>query len=220
MKTLSKIILLTLALIAAGACQKSDATKDYGFAKVYIPQAGVTGLDNSYPIPLGPFYQNRDYCCKYDPATGKLQIVVGVIRSGYFSQQQAYSVSLGLCKSETERKLAEYAAKEIPAVELASDYCTIPATIEVKQGQSGETCYVGVDLKALSLQRTALMSDGRYKLLVLGLEISQLSGPAEYELAAKNTSVVVVLDLNSQHWDTVSSDKPESEVRNLFPLIL
>lgn len=220
MKTLSKIILLTLALIAAGACQKSDATKDYGFAKVYIPQAGVTGLDNSYPIPLGPFYQNRDYCCKYDPATGMLQIVVGVIRSGYFSHQAAYRVNLGPCQSEADRKLAEYAAKEIPATELTPDLCTIPATIEVKQGQSGETCYVDVDMKALALQRTALMSDGRYKLLVLGLEISQLSGPAEYELAAKNTSVVVVLDLNSQHWDTVSSDKPESEVRNLFPLIL
>ena len=220
MKTLYKILLLTIALIAAGACQKSDATKDYGFAKVYIPQAGVTGLDNSYPIPLGPFYQNRDYCCKYDPATGMLQIVVGVIRSGYFSQQAGYKASLGLCKSETDRKLAEYAAKVIPAMELTPEYCTIPAAIEVKQGQSGETCYVGVDMKALSLQRTSLVSDGRYKLLVLGLEISQLSGPAEYQLADKNTSVVVVLDLNSQHWDTVSSDKPESEVRNLFPLIL
>ncbi len=220
MKTLYKILMLALALVAAGACQKSDATKDYGFAKVYIPQAGVTGLDNSYPIPMGPFYQNRDYCCKYDPATGKLQIVVGVIRSGYFSQQQAYSVSLGLCKSETERKLSEYAAKEIPATELTPDICTIPATIEVKQGQSGETCYVDVDMKALALQRTALVSGGRYKLLVLGLEISHLNGPVNYELANKNTGVVVVLDLNSQHWDTVSSDKPESEVRNLFPLIL
>ena len=54
-------ILLFLLVSAFVSCQPNDATKDYGFAKIYIPQATVTGLDNSYPIPLGPFYQNSVY---------------------------------------------------------------------------------------------------------------------------------------------------------------
>ncbi len=216
---MKKILLLSIVLMAAWACQKSDANRDYGFAKVYIPQAGVTGLDNSYPIPLGPFYQNRDYACRYDPSSGMLQIVVGVIRSGYFSTQEAYSVSLGPCKGETDRKLAEYALREVPATELKQDLCSIPARIEVGQGQSGETCYVGVDMKALALQKASLVSDSQYKLLVLGLEISNLNGPSNYELSDKNTNVVIVLDLNSPHWDTVPADKPESDIRKLFPLI-
>ena len=50
-----KLLLLIALTAGIAACSKEDATKDYGFAKVYIPQATVTGIDNSYPIPLGPF---------------------------------------------------------------------------------------------------------------------------------------------------------------------
>ena len=43
------------------SCEPSDANKDYGFPLIYIPQATVTGLDNSYPIPTGPIAQNSTY---------------------------------------------------------------------------------------------------------------------------------------------------------------
>lgn len=214
MKNIRKILLLSLALTVA-ACGKDDATKDYGFAKIYIPQATVTGLDNSYPIPAGPFYQNSVYTCKYDKQSGQLLIALGVIRSGYFSKQKGYSVDLGLCPGETDRKLAEYAAKGTPTAALPAELCNIPVVISAPEGESGGTSYVGVDLKALASRQQSIYSDGRYKLLVLGLEISN---PTEYELADNYTSVVIVLDLNSEHWDNVAENKPESEVRNLFPI--
>ena len=215
MKHIHKILFVALAA-ALCSCRPDDANKDYGFAKVYIPQATVTGLDNSYPIPLGPFYQNSVYTCVYDPATGKLKIALGVIRSAYLSQQEAFRVNLDVCQEQTLRKLAEYEGKGIAAQALSSEICSIPSTIEVEAGTNGGTCYVEVDMKALALQRESLLTADGYKLLVLGLEISH---PTSYELADNYTSVVIVLDLGSEHWDKVSSDKPESEIRNLFPTI-
>ncbi|MBR4734477.1 MAG: DUF1735 domain-containing protein [Bacteroidales bacterium] len=212
MKALYKIILFGLAL-AAASCGKEDAAKDYGFARVYIPQATVTGIDNSYPIPLGPFYQNSKYTCSYSKETGKLDIVVGVIRSGYFAVQQGYSVSLAASASLTAEKVTETGGVALPA-----DVCTIPGTITVPDGESGATVKVSVDLKALSAQRATFYDSGVYKTLVLGLEISNLQGPADYTLADANTSVVILLNLGSEHWDSVPEGKPETEVRTLFPL--
>ncbi|MBO4635140.1 MAG: hypothetical protein J5669_07190 [Bacteroidales bacterium] len=213
MKTAFRIIVLA-GVLALAACQKEDATKDYGFPKVYIPQATVTGIDNSYPVPQGPFYRNSVHTCSYDSASGKLEIILGVMRSGYFSNQQAYSVKLGVSAEETSRKLTELGAG---AAQLPQAVCDIPDRISVEAGTSGNTCCLGVDLKALSAQRASFYAGGAYKLLVLGLEISDLQGPADYTLADKNTSVVLVLDLGSEHWDNAPADKPESKVRALFP---
>ena len=209
--------LLLIAMVALTACGKDDATMDYGFPKVYIPQATVTGLDNSYPIPLGPFYRSSTYSCSYDSSTGKLGIALGVIRSGYLSHQQAFSVDLGVDEAETSRKLTEYADGGTPAAALPVSVCTIPGKISVEEGNNGGTCTVQVDLKALAGSRASIYSEGVYKLLVLGLGISNLQGPSEYSLADNYTSVVIVLDLGSAEWDNVAADKPESEVRKLFP---
>ena len=207
MKTLYKILPVLALVFAFASCDENDATRDYGFAYVYIPQATVTGLDNSYPIPLGPLDQYTSYACKFDGATGRLDIEVGVIRSGYFAQQKGYSVDLGVSASETADKLAAYSEAGTPATELPAAVVTVPSKITVPDGQSGEGVYVSVDLNALALQKTSLWVTDKYKLLVLGLEISN---PTEYELAENNTSVVIVLDLNSEYWGT--------DVRTLFPL--
>ena len=115
MKNIVKILGLALVLLLP-ACQADDATKDYGFAKVYIPQATVTGLDNSYPIPLGAFYQNSVYTCRYDKPSGKLQIALGVIRSGYFAQQKAFTVDLSYSQGATQEKLAEALGLQISGI--------------------------------------------------------------------------------------------------------
>ncbi len=207
MKTLYKILPVLALFFAFAACEENDATRDYGFAKLYIPQATVTGLDNSYPIPLGPFGQNSVYTCKFDNGTGILDIEVGVIRSGYYAEQKGYSVDLKVSDTETADKLAAYSEAGTPAAELPAAVVTVPSKITVPAGQSGEAVYVSVDLKALALQKTSLWVTDKYKLLVLGLEISN---PTEYELADNNTSVVIVLDLNSEYWG--------AEVRTLFPM--
>ena len=211
MKTARNIFLAIVMAFALGSCQQADSEKDLGFTKIYIPQATITGLDNTYPIPNGSLTQNSKYVCKYNEASGTLDINVGVVRSGYVKESKAFSVKLGVCASETQRKLAEYDEKGIPASELPLSVCSIPQTISVEQGKNSNSCYVSVNMKALSKDRASIFVGDTYKILVLGLEISD---PTEYELADLNTNVVICIDLNSEEWD-----KADSPVRVLFPFI-
>ena len=212
-KNLLFLALAAMVSILAG-CESSDANKDYGFPKIYIPQATVTGMDNSYPIPNGPLDQNKTYVCNFED--GKLNIALGVVRAGALAKEKAFSVDLKVCDSETARKIAEYDSKDVPAAELPVNLCTIPGKISVKEGENTGTCYVTVDLKTLAGQASSIVTDGKYQLLVLGLEIAN---PTEYELAESNTSVVIVLDLNSSEWDeALAKNLPEGGVRTLFPI--
>lgn len=212
-KNLLFLAMAAMAFILAG-CEPSDANKDYGFPKIYIPQATVTGMDNSYPIPNGPLDQNKTYVCNFKD--GKLNIALGVVRAGALAEEKAFSVDLKVSEEETAKKIAEYDANDTPAAELPAGVCTIPEKISVKEGENTGTCYVTVDLQSLSSQASTLLVDGKYKLLVLGLEIAN---PTAYELAETNTSVIIVLDLNSEEWDdALAKELPEGGVRTLFPL--
>ena len=212
-KNLLFLAIAAMAFVLAG-CEPSDANKDYGFPKIYIPQATVTGMDNSYPIPNGPLDQNKTYVCNFKD--GKLNIALGVVRAGYLAKEKAFTVDLKVCESETQKKLAELDSKAIPAAELPVNLCTISDKISVNEGENTGTCYLTIDLQELAKQATSLIVEGKYKNLVLGLE---LANPTEYELAESNTSVIVILDLNSAEWDeALKKELPEGGVRTLFPL--
>lgn len=208
---LSVLAIAVMAMTMVG-CEPSDANKDYGFPLIYIPQATVTGLDNSYPIPNGPFGQNTKYTCYYED--GKLNIALGVVRAGKLAQEKAFTVDLGVSEDETSKKIEELMGKETPAAALPVSICTIPEKISVPEGENTGTCYISVDLQALSADKAAIMEGEVYKQLVLGLEISN---PTEYELAETNTSVIIILNLNDANWDGLSAETPESAVRKLFP---
>ncbi len=192
------------------ACRKGDSEVNLGFPKIYIPQATITGLDNSYPIPNGSLTQNSKYVCRYDKATGALEVNIGVVRAGFIRDAKAFSVDLGVCEEQTEEKLATYAANGVPATRLPLSVCTVPSKISVEAGKNSGTVYLSIDMKELSKQRSSLFEDDSYEILVLGLEISN---PTAYELADSNTNVVICLDLNSDEWD-----KAGSPVRTLFPI--
>lgn len=216
MKLIRNISIVLALALAFTACEEADSVKDLGFPVIYIPQATVTGLDNSYPIPLGPLNQHTNYCCRYDGTTGNLDINLGVLRAGFIKDQKAFSVDLRTCPEQTQKKLDEYAAKEVPvpAVAIPAEVCTIPEKISVEAGKNSATCYVSVNIKELAKQQASLLAVNTYKLLVLGLEIAN---PTTYELAENNTSVVIILDLNSENWDGLDPSVPESAVRGLFP---
>lgn len=210
-KFISYISIAIASVCVLASCGDNAATMDYGFPLIYIPQATVTGLDNTYPIPNGPFGQNSAYTCYFKD--GKLNIEIGVIRSGFIQNSQAFSVNLGVSQDQTAKKLAEYAEKGIPAVQLAADKYTLPAKIQVEAGKNGGNCYIPVDLSSIS--PASIFEDGVYKLLVLGVEISS---PSAYELAKKNTSAVIVIDLNHSAWDNAPAGSEEAKVRRMFPL--
>lgn len=202
----------TLLVIMLISCEKSDSAKDYGFPKMYIPQATITGLDNSYPVPNGPFGESTTYNCFYKD--GILNIVLGVVRAGYIADAKAFTVDVEVSKDETDMKISQLEGSGKPALQLPSDLYQLPAKLNVDAGKNSGTFYLSVNLKELANSSISLVDNDKWKLLVLAIKITN---PSNYELSDTNTSVVVIIDLNSDHWDNVDEDAPESEVRTLFP---
>lgn len=196
MKKILINILTVLAAFAITSCEEGDSEKDLGFPVIYIPQATVTGLDNSYPVPAGPLSQYTS--CNCSISDGKLNIIVGVQRAGFISDKKGFSVSMGECQSETDRKLSEYTEAGTPAMALPSGTYSIPSKIDVPAGESEATAFVTVDLGALAAHKDEIVGADGASLLVLGLEITN---PTAYTLADTNTSVVLVIDPASAYWE-------------------
>lgn len=188
-------ILVVFAAFSLIGCEKGDSQKDLGFPVIYIPQATYTGLDNTYPVPAGPL--NQYTTCNCNVKDGKLNVIIGVLRSGFVAERKAYSVNLGECPSETQSKLDGYADAGTPAMALPVGTYSIPSKIDVPAGENGATCYISIDLAALAAHKNEIAQGEGFKLLVLGLEISN---PTQYSLAEKNTSVVMVIDPASEYW--------------------
>ena len=202
-----------LAVLLTG-CFKSYNEDDVGFARIYIPQATITGLDNSYPVPRGAFGVNTSYTCFYKD--GSLNIALGVVRSGSFAVQKAFSVSISMSQEETTDYLAKMEEDGEDAVQIPSGMYDLPGSVSVEAGKNTGTFYMSVNMNSLASQSALLMGDNEWKKLVLAVKISN---PTEYELSDANTSIVVIIDLNSIHWDNAkTAGLAEGAVRTLFPL--
>lgn len=209
----ARLLAPAAAALLIAACGKSDSKKDYGFPLIYIPQATVTGLDNSYPVPLGPFGQNSVYTCYY--RDGRLNVAFGVVRAGAIANASGFTVDFRVSQAQTEAKLASLTEAGSYAQALDPSLCQIPSTISVEAGKNTGTTYLGIDLTALAARRESIWNGEAYPLLVLGVEIAN---PTAYELAEENTAAVLLLDLNSEYWDSAPAEMAESAVRNLFPM--
>jgi hypothetical protein len=194
------------------SCEESDSAKDYGFPKIYMPQATLTGMDNSYPVPNGPLGEYTTYNCFYKD--GILNIVLGVVRAGSIADAKEFSVNVEISQDETDLKIFQLEESGKSALQIPSDLYQLPANLVVDAGKNTGTFYLSVNLKELANSRASLVDDDKWKMLVLAVKITN---PTNYELSDANTSVVVIIDLNSEHWDNVDEDASESEVRTLFP---
>ena len=95
----NKLILLIafLCTCAFAACE-GDGDADYGFGKVYMPQAVSTGgLNNSYAVPSG----GGDYTYNFRVENGTVRIILGVIRSGKLSDKKGYTVDVYTSAEDT-----------------------------------------------------------------------------------------------------------------------
>lgn len=202
---------LLLAIMFA-SCEESDSEKNIGFPKIYIPQATITGLDNSYPVPNGAFGQNTSYNCFYKD--GILNVALGVVRSGYINNAKGFSVTVETSPDETAQKISQLEGNGDAAIQIPSGIYQLPAKVEVQAGNNTGTFYLPVNLRELADSSVSLSENDKWKKLVLGVKITN---PTRYELSETNTSVLVIIDLNSDHWDNVDADAAESEVRMLFP---
>lgn len=174
-----KIILIVLVVLSISmGCQKGDGDKDYGFPYIYMPQATFSGgLDNYYSVPAG----GGEYSYNFKVEEGKLNVILGVLRSGKVSNE-AYSVSVNSLDPSAEELAA------IGAVLMPSSIYSLPQTVEVPADQSGETFYLSIDAEAL---KSGVYDDQKLAMIV------EISNPTNFELAEDGTSVVVILDVNN-----------------------
>lgn len=178
---LATIGLCTLMIVVQG-CEKGDGDLDYGFAYIYIPQATVSGgLNNHYPVPGGA----GENTYNFKEENGKLNVILGVLRSGKIANAPGFTVDIATSSNLTEDAVDSGAIPN--AMALPASLYEIPGNVTVDPGKNSTAFYLSININALM--------DGSYdgKNLVLAVGISN---PTNFELSDENTSVVVVINVN------------------------
>ncbi len=170
------IILLFFILVFLG-CEKGDGFTEFGFEKIYIPQAMVTGgINDNYTVPSG----GGEYTLNFNVSDGKVNVILGVLRSGS-SKSAAYSVDI---KSYTP---SAEVLTSLGGTALPTTLYTLPNKVDVSADKTGETFYLSIDAQAL------LSEAYDANILVVTVEITN---PSLYELAEKGTKLNVVIDVD------------------------
>lgn len=177
----NKIILLFAALctLAFAACE-GDGDADYGFGKIYMPQAVSTGgLNNSYAVPSGGGENTRNFRIE----RGTVRVILGVMRSGKLTDRRGYTVEVYTSDEDTAAAVAAYGGEAMPA-----GLCKLPDAVSVPEGRAGGTFYLDIPVSALSGPEYA----GRKFVLSVGIR-----NPSAWELAATGTRTAVILDVDA-----------------------
>lgn len=179
-------LILTLVMLCAVimvSCQEGDGEADYGFGYVYISQATSSGgLNNHCLVPDGAGKNTLNF----KEENGKLNIYLGITRSGKLSDAAGFTVDV---LSSTNMAQEAIISGDIDnAMLLPSSLYEIPDKVSIASGTNSATFYLSLDVNILKTSEYA------GKKLVVALEIAN---PTSYQLSDKNTSVVVVIDVNA-----------------------
>lgn len=178
------ILFITVVLVLAmfAGCQKGDGDADYGYTNIYMPQATVTGgLNLNYAVPSGDGFETYNY--KIDSINHKLNVILGVIRSGKQSDD-GYSVSVSVNKDTTTQLITKNVITN--GVLLPDASYTLPTSVSVPAGQSYSSFYLSIDavtLKTFSGKKAAITI--------------AISNPSNYTLYTKYSKTVVIIDVDA-----------------------
>jgi len=170
-------------------CNEGDGFADQGFELIYIPQATVSsGLNNYYPVPsgAGPNTYNFKVDTLPNGTPDKLQIILGVYRSGKIDNASGFTVNVNVLQL-TDDVLAEI-DEEVDVISMPSSMYTIPGSASVEAGKNSTWFYLTVDIGQLL--------NGNYTAKKLALEVG-ISNPTNYKLCETGTSVVVIIDVDA-----------------------
>lgn len=178
----AKFIIYAIAALAVTfgflGCEESDGDKEYGFGKVYMPQAT---RGDYYSVPSG----GGEYTYNFNVENGKLNVFLGVLRAGKIANA-AYSVTVGIDQTAAQTFISKGTVAN--AMLMPSSIYTIPTSVSVPADKSGETFYLSIDVA--TLQQAAYDN----KQLVLCVNISN---PTKFEIADDNTNTMVVINVNA-----------------------
>lgn len=179
MKNRLFLLAALLGAFALTACE-GDGDADYGFGKIYMPQALSTGgLDNTYAVPSG----GGEYSRNFRVENGTVRIILGVLRSGKLSDARGYAVDVYTSDEATAAAVAAAGGEAMP-----SGMYSLPKTVVVAEGKAGETFYLDIPAAALAKAEYA----GRKLVLAVGIR-----NPTAYELAATGCLTAVVVDVDA-----------------------
>lgn len=149
------ISLSILTLFSFASCEKADSEKEWGIAKIYMPQANY----NPYVVPNSgiDIQSNKNY--NVDRGTNKVNIFLGVYRSG-LQELQTYSVTVATGTTAVAGTTL-----------LPADKYTLVTSVTCPGGQRDVTFYLSVDLNFLKSN-----ANTNYSLPVT------ISNPSMYEL--------------------------------------
>ncbi|MCW3089409.1 MAG: hypothetical protein JWP81_478 [Ferruginibacter sp.] len=186
LKNITAILFVLIFFSAAlVSCRKDDSKKEFGFSKIFMPQAIVKsgGIDNNYPVPSGTDTSTYNYFV--DKANNKLRIILGTSLSG--PESGAYSVDITV-NTDTVQKLLSNGTLN-PSLYLAMPVAmyTLPAKLDVAQGSKAGTFQLSLDIT--QLKSAAYVG----KFLVLAVKIAN---PTQYEINSGLSTTIVMVDVN------------------------
>ena len=179
---MKNVLIEMAAILCLFSCGKDDKDNEWGFSKVYIPQAAIYngGQSNIYPVPMSNNPVTDNY--EIDPETGALRIVLGVYRSG-LQKLDRFSVDVS---ADNEATAAAVTSLD-RAVALPDELYDLPSRVTVDEGTRETIFYLTVDMNRMIEE----YPDYGKKKIVLAVKIDN---PTKYELNRKLATAIVVID--------------------------
>lgn len=186
MKFYIKSLVLILTVFAGlTSCQKGGSELDYGYSRVYMPQAinNSGGINNNLPVPSGTDTSTYNYAV--DTINKRVNVILGVSLSG--PQKGAYSVSIST-NTDTINQMIAAGTLDATTQLMPSSMYTLPTNISVAGGTKGNTFLLSISTDSLKATRYA------GKKLALAVKISN---PTQYTLDTALATTIVIVDINA-----------------------
>ena len=181
---LNKIIILffIFAFLGLDSCGTDDSQKEWGNAKIYIPQAAMLdgGLSNDYPVPFNNNPATKNY--DIDSTANLLHIYLGVYRSG-LQPLQSFSVRVYVDEAATNEALSGISE----GAALPADAYSLPNEVVVPDNEREAVFFLTVDLNKLREKYASYAA----KKIVLAVGISN---PSLYQLNEALCKTTVIID--------------------------
>ena len=174
---------LIVASLILHSCEEADSEKNWGIAKVYMPQASLQSgeADNNYYVPSGSNEFNKNYTVE----GSTINVVLGVYRSG-LQELQGYTVDV-ISRADTINQLITDGVLANAAL-LPDDTYSIPGNLTVPDGEREMTFHLSIDRNAISANYPSFV--GMNLVLAVGI-----TNPSRYELnQSLSTTIVIVRD--------------------------
>jgi hypothetical protein len=182
---MKKILFLSVlcALTFLAGCEEGDGDKELGLQFIYMPQATVSGgLNNYYDVPSGN--GRLTYNFTYDETGNRLDVHLGVLLSGT-APSDGFTVDVNPLISHTQSLIDEGA---IDGALLPAASYSLPGIVRVEQGETAASFELSIHMETIN----DAANTGKVLLLEVGI-----SNPSAYELAASNTSTLVLIHVDA-----------------------